>query len=161
MTRFLKKRRALSPAITTLILLGVAIAGGVTVLTVFNSQSSVAAVKGAITIESMSLIKNSSGETWLSVTIKNAGNKEIDTSAVNLQVDTDTGTAGLQPFTVNPTPQVLNPAQTASIFTRVDDSGGSPLTGLNLGQNIPVEILGTTPDGSTISVPSSVTVGLA
>jgi hypothetical protein len=157
----LKKRRGLSPAITTLIILGIAVIAGVAVFQNFQSQSSVASARGAITVENLALIKNPSGELWLSATIKNSGNKQIVSTAVNLQVDTDSGTAGIQPFLANPSPASLNPSQTASVFVRVVDSTGSPITSVNVGQSIPVEIRGTTPDGSVLTTPTSVMTSLA
>ncbi|HWP52463.1 MAG TPA: archaellin/type IV pilin N-terminal domain-containing protein, partial [Candidatus Binatia bacterium] len=63
-----KKRRGLSPAITTLIILGIAVIAGVAVFQNFQSQSSVASARGAITVENLALIKNPSGELWLSAT---------------------------------------------------------------------------------------------
>ncbi len=160
-TNPLKKRRGLSPAITTLIILGIAVIAGVAVFQNFQSQSSIASARGAITVESLALIKNPSGELWFSATIKNSGNKQIVSTAVNLQVDTDSGTSGIQPFLANPNPAALNPGQTASVFVRVDDSGGSPITSVNVGQSIPVEIRGTTPDGSVLTTPTSVMTSLA
>lgn len=157
----LKKRRGLSPAITTLIILGIAVIAGVAVFQNFQSQSSVASARGAITVENLALIKNPSGELWLSVTIKNSGNKQIDSTVVNLQVDTDSGTTGIQPFSANPTPAALNPGQTASVFVRVEDSTGSPITSVDVGQSIPVEIRGTTSDGSILTTPTSVMASLA
>lgn len=160
-TNPLKKRRGLSPAITTLIILGIAVIAGVAVFQNFQSQSSVVSARGAITVENLALIKNPSGELWLSATIKNSGNKQIDSTAVNLQVDTDSGTPGIQPFLANPSPAALNPGQTASVFVRVVDSGGSPITSVDVGQSIPVEIRGTTPDGSVLTTPTSVMTSLA
>ena len=157
----LKKRRGISPAITMLIILGISVLAGVAVFQNFQSQSSVASARGAITVENLALIKNPSGELWLSATIKNSGNKQIDSTVVNLQTDTNSGTPGIQPFSANPNPTALNPSQTASVFVRVDDANGSPITSLNVGQSVPVEIRGTTPDGSVVTTPTSVMTSLA
>lgn len=157
----LKKRRALSPAITMLIILGISVLAGVAVFQNFQSQSSVASARGAITVENLALIKNPSGELWLSATIKNSGNKQIDSTVVNLQVDTDSGTTGIQPFSANPNPAALNPGQTASVFVRVDDSGGTPIISLDVGESVPIEIRGITPDGSVVTTPTSVMTSLA
>lgn len=157
----LKKRRALSPAVTTLIILGIAVLAGVAVFQNFQSQSSVASARGAITVESLALIKNPSGELWLSATIKNSGNRQIDSTVVNLQVDTNSGTPGIQPFSANLTPAALNPGQTASVFVRVVDSTGAPITSVDVGQSVPVEIRGTTPDGSVLTTPTSVMTALS
>jgi len=157
----LKKRRGISPAITMLIILGISVLAGVAVFQNFQSQSSVASARGAITVENLALIKNPSGEMWLSATIKNSGNRQIDSTVVNLQVDTNSGTPGIQPFSANPNPAALNPGQTASVFVRVDDSGGSPITSVDVGESIPVEIRGTTPDGSIVTTPTSIMTSLA
>lgn len=157
----LKKRRGISPAITMLIILGISVLAGVAVFQNFQSQSSVASARGAITVENLALIKNPSGELWFSATIKNSGNRQIDSTVINLQVDTDSGTPGIQPFSANPNPAALNPGQTASVFVQVDDSNGSPIISLDVGESVPVEIRGTTPDGSVVTTPTSVMTSLA
>ena len=157
----IRKRRAIAPAITTLILLGIAVASGVSVFAVVNSASSVATVKGVIMIENVNLVKTSAGEEYLSMTLKNAGNKALSSTAVNLQVDTNPGVSGVQAFSASPLPAVINPGQTASVYTRVNYSNGTAMTAHNIGDTIAVEVVGTAPDGSTARQPTSVTVNLS
>ncbi|HEY8111096.1 MAG: archaellin/type IV pilin N-terminal domain-containing protein [Nitrososphaerales archaeon] len=156
-----RKRRAISPAITTLILLGIAIASGASVFTVVNSTSNVSTVKGAILIENVNLVKVTTGEEYLSMTLKNAGNKAMTSTAVNLQVDIDPNVSGIQVFSTSPLPMTLNPGQTASVYARVNYSNGSAMTAHNIGDTLAIEVVGISPDGSTTRQPISVTVNLS
>ncbi len=157
----IQKRRAISPAITTLILLGIAVASGTSVFAVVNSTSNVSAMKGAIMVENVHLIKTSTGEEYLSVTIKNVGNKVLTNTAVNLQVDTNLGVLGTQVFSISPLPASIGPGQTTSVYTRVNYSNGTAMVTHNIGDVLAIEAVGTTPDGSTTRMPTSVTVNMA
>jgi hypothetical protein len=161
MTPIIRKRRAISPAITTLILLGIAVASGVSVYGVANSASNVATIQGVVTIENVSLVKTTLGEEYLSMTLKNSGNKALSSTTVNLQVDTNAVTAGLQPFTVTPIPAALKPGQTTSVYSRVNNSGGTAMTSENLGDTIAIEVVGTTIDGSTVRQTATVAVSVS
>lgn len=157
----IQKRRAISPAITTLILLGIAVASGASVFAVVNSTSNVSAMKGIIMIENVSLVKTSAGEEYLSVTLKNVGNKVLTNLAVNLQIDADPALLGTQVFSVSPSPGSVNPGQTASVYARLDYSNGTAIAVHNMGDVLAMEAVGTTPDGSTTRMPASVAVGMA
>lgn len=157
----IRKRRAISPAITTLILLGIAIASGASVFAVVNSTSNVSAAKGVILIENANLVKITTGEEYLSMTLKNAGNKAMVSTAVNLQVDVNPNMAGVQAFSASPLPATLNPGQTASVYARVNYSNGSAMTTHDIGDTLAIEVVGISPDGSTTRQPTSVTVNLS
>lgn len=157
----IQKRRAISPAITTLILLGIAVASGASVFAVVNSTSNVSTMKSAIMLENVNLVKISTGEEYLSATLKNVGNKALTDIAVNLQVDTDLRTLGTQVFSVSPSPPSINPGQTTSVYTRVTYSNGTAMVVHNVGDVLAIEMVGMTPDGSTTRMPASVTVNLA
>lgn len=157
----IQKRRAISPAITTLILLGIAVASGASVFAVVNSTSNVSSMKGIIMLENVNLVKTSAGEEYFSATLKNAGNKALTNIVVNLQVDTDLGTLGTQVFSMYPSPTSINPGQTTSVSTRVNYSNGTAMVIHNMGDILAIEAVGITPDGSTTRMPASVTVNLA
>lgn len=157
----IQKRRAISPAITTLILLGIAIASGASVFTVVNSTSNVSAVKGIILIENANLVKTTTGEEYLSLTLKNAGNKAMISTSINLQVDVSPNMSGVQIFAVSPLPATLNPGQTASVYARVNYSNGSAITTHNIGDTLAIEVIGVSTDGSTTRQSTSVTVNLS
>jgi hypothetical protein len=157
----IQKRRAISPAITTLILLGIAVASGASVFAVVNSTSNVSAMKGIIMIENVSLVKTSAGEEYLSVTLKNVGNKMLTDLAVNLQIDADPALLGTQVFSISPSPGSVNPGQTASVYARLNYSNGTAIAVHNMGDVLAMEAVGTTPDGSTTRMPASVAVGMA
>ncbi len=156
-----KNRRGISPAITSIILIGVAVAAGIGGYTVYASTANTASLKGAVTIEAVSLVKQSNGEEYLSITIKNSGNKAFTSSSVNLQIDTDSASTGIQPFSASPLPAELNPGQTASITARLINSAGTAITSQNIGETTPLEIVVITTDGSTISELISVTMSLS
>jgi flagellin-like protein len=156
-----KNRRGISPAITTIILIGVAVAAGIGSYTVYTTTANIASLKGAVTVEAISLVKQSNGEEYLSITIKNSGNKPFTSSSINLQIDTDDALPGIQPFSVNPLPAVLNPGQTASITTQLVNAIGTAITSQNIGDAISIEIVATTNDGSTISELTSTIVSLS
>jgi hypothetical protein len=156
-----KSRCGISPAITSIILIGVAVAAGVGTYAVYASAANTSSLKGALIVEAISLVKQSNGEEYISVTIKNSGNKAFVSSLVNLQIDTNTVTAGVQPFSANLVPAALSPGQTASITARIVNSTGAAITSQNIGDTFPVEIVATTTDGSTIRSLTSVTVSLS
>ncbi len=157
----IRKRRAISPAITTLILLGIAIASGASVFAVVNSTSNVSAARGIILIENANLVKTTTGEEYLSMTLKNAGSKAMVSTAINLQVDVNPNVSGIQVFSTSPLPTILNPGQTASVYARVNYSNGSAMTTHNIGDTLAIEVVGISPDGSTARRPTSVTVNLS
>jgi hypothetical protein len=157
----LNKRRGIAPAITTLILIGVAVAAGLGGYSAYNSASNVATLKGVISVENVHLIKSSNGEEYLSITLKNSGNKQIAATTINLQTDTDANIAGVQPFSTSPLPQSMNPGQTSSAYSRVNFANGTAMMSHNIGDHIPIEIVATTSDGSTVRTTASVTVSLS
>ncbi|HWP78585.1 MAG TPA: hypothetical protein VNL34_02910 [Candidatus Nitrosotenuis sp.] len=161
MTKLVEKRRGIAPAITTLILIGVAVAAGLGGYSAYNSASNVATLKGIISIENVQLIKSSNGEEYLSVTLKNSGNKHIETTIINLQTDMDVSVSGIQPFSTIPTPSSMSPGQTSSAYSRINFANGTAMTSHNIGDHIPVEIIATTSDGSTVRNTASVTVSLS
>jgi hypothetical protein len=148
----------MSAAIISIILIAVAVVAGGAVAGIYFSQASTSSLKTVVSVDQLSLIKQSNGETWFVATIKNNGNKQITSSTVELQVDTNAGTAGIQPFTVSPSPALINPGQSSSASGRVVDSGGAAITSLNYGDVIPVAITVTSSDGSTSRTLTSVTV---
>ncbi|CDI05027.1 hypothetical protein NITUZ_140102 [Candidatus Nitrosotenuis uzonensis] len=161
MTEIYSKRRAISPAVTSIILIGVAVAAGISGYSVFASAANTASLKGSMTIENANVLKQTNGEQWLSVTIKNSGNKVFSSSVVNLQIDADPITVGLQPFTVPIFPATLGPGQTGSASARIVDVSGSPIIAHNIGDTLPLEVIVTTPEGSTLREMMSVSVRMS
>ncbi|MGI0004726.1 MAG: archaellin/type IV pilin N-terminal domain-containing protein [Candidatus Nitrosotenuis sp.] len=160
-TSNVKKRRGIAPAITTLILIGVAVAAGLGAYAAYNSASSIATLKGVISVENAQLIKSTNGEEYISVTLKNSGNKHISATTINLQADTNTSVIGMQPFTTTPLPLAMSPGQTSSVYSKISFANGTAMTIHNIGDHIPMEIAATTSDGSTVRTASSVVVSLS
>jgi flagellin-like protein len=161
MARTLRNRRGISPAITSIILIGVAVAAGISGYSVFVSTANTASLKGTLIVEDANLLKQANGEMWLSVTIKNSGNKAFSSNIVNLHLDTNPSIAGIQPFVVTLQPSPLNPGQTASASAQVIDSAGFAITWPNIGDALPIEIVSTGTDGSTVREITSILVGIS
>lgn len=157
----LGNRSGISPAITSIILIGVAVAAGISSYSAFTSTANMASLKGSITVEIASINKQANGEQWFSATIKNSGNKAFSSSLVNIHIDTEPTTAGIQPFMATPSPSALNPGQTGSVSARMIDVEGSAIVAHNIGDILPMEIVATTTDGSTIREMTSVIVGIS
>jgi hypothetical protein len=85
------KRRAISGAITTLLLIGVAVAAAVGVGAYVMSASNNAKGTVQTSIEEVSLVKTTGGVTW-AIAVKNNGNSPITTASFTL-LDTTAATA--------------------------------------------------------------------
>ncbi|MBO3809761.1 MAG: hypothetical protein FGF50_09250 [Candidatus Brockarchaeota archaeon] len=78
------RRRAISPLIATIILIAICVVGGLMVYSVFMSTSSTLAAKGQVSVETVDLVKQTTGETTFSITVKNTGNKPAKSLTVKL-----------------------------------------------------------------------------
>ena len=75
--RLLKSKKLISPLIATLILVGVALAGGLLVYGLTFGSFGTLSARGQISIESMDLIKDTDGNMVFTITLKNSGNKPV------------------------------------------------------------------------------------
>lgn len=155
------RKRGISPAITSIILIGVAVAAGVTSYSVFTSTANITSSRGAFVVEAVNIAKQANGEQWISITIKNTGNKAFSSSQINLQIDTDGAVDGIQPFTSEMSPSALNPGQTGSTTARITNGEGLPVVAHNIGDALPLEIVATMTDGSTVREVMLVSVGMS
>jgi flagellin-like protein len=78
------KRRAISPLIATIILIAITIAGGLLVYSVFFNTYGVLSAKGQVTVEAIKLVRDSTGSTVFTITLKSTGNNPVTALTVNL-----------------------------------------------------------------------------
>jgi hypothetical protein len=85
-----RKRKAVSPAIVTLLLMAVAIAGGIAVWQSMNSQAQTISKISKLDIVDISLSKlQVGGKAFFSVTLKNSGTIDFDTIEAGFWDDTN------------------------------------------------------------------------
>jgi len=107
-------KRAISPLIATIILISICVAGGLLVYSVFMSTTSTLTAKGQIEVEAIDLVKDTDGAMAFSITVKNSGNKPINSLTVTVDGESlgdILGGAVLQPGqSVSATDGTLTPA---------------------------------------------------
>jgi len=82
--RILKQKRGISPLIATIILIAICIAGGALVYSIFFSTASTLNATGQLNVQSITLVKDTSGNTVFAMTIKNVSNKPFNSLNVTL-----------------------------------------------------------------------------
>jgi flagellin-like protein len=107
--KLFKHKKAISPLISTLILIAIAIAGGLIVYGAMYSWSGTVSSKAQVEVESIDLVKSGSTVTF-SITVKNAGNKPITELNVTLNGESS-------PYTLSLPTGGLAPGQSASHST--------------------------------------------
>lgn len=80
----MKARRGISPLIATIILIAITVAGGLLIYSMFMSTGSIWGTKGQVSIENIKLVKDTAGSVTFSITIKNTGNKPVQSLEVKL-----------------------------------------------------------------------------
>jgi len=133
----MRARRGISPLIATIILIAITVAGGLLIYSMFLSTGSIWGAKGQVAVENVKLVKDSSGSVLFSITLKNTGNKPVQSLTVKL-AGQDVGlTLG------NP----LQPGQSTSF---VGDAPQIP-GGYIIGNSYTVAIEAVFTDGSTFA----------
>lgn len=143
----LKHKRGISPLIATIILIAICVAGGALIYSIFFSTASTINATGQLNVQSINLITDTQGNTAFSVTIKNVGNKPINSLNVTLANEPLAVVSSITPTAP------LQPGQSASY---------TPTTPLNsnsyiIGNTYNVIISAQTTDGSTLTQTTSVT----
>ena len=139
----MRGKRGISPLIATIILIAIALAGGLLVYTYMTSMATVLSAKGQISVEAIDLVRGSDGKATFSITVKNSGNKPIKQLNVTLSGQSEASFPGVSD--ANP----LQPGQTASYIK-------SDLTGYVAGNSYNVVIEAVFTDGSTFTTTVSV-----
>lgn len=136
--------RAISPLIATVILIAIVVAGGLLVYSIFFSTSGTLTAKGQVTVEAIDLVKQTTGESVFTITIKNTGNKPVTALTVTLASEAD-ASVDLSSVGGN-----LQPGQSTSYMNNA-------LTGSYIsGNSYNVVIKATFSDGSTFTTTTSV-----
>jgi flagellin-like protein len=142
-------RKAISPLLATIILIAITIVGGLVVYSIFTSSAGTAGSQSSLQVVSDQLVVPTGGgsATW-AITVKNQGNKPIQTMSVTLGTTTLTGCSSsglvlITPASCSGTSTTINLAPGQSI------AGSTPVSGVTVGQTYSVTITATFVDGST------------
>jgi len=139
-----RKRKAVSPAIVTMLLMAVAIAGGMAVWQSMNSQAQIMSKVSKLDIVDVSLVKLQVGDkAFFSVTLKNSGTTDFDSVEAGFW-DNNNKYISFVKNSVN-----LLPGQQWSEDNTFDAS-------VTANQKYTVKISGTTSDGSRFSMAKTV-----
>jgi len=143
--QILKHKRGISPLIATIILIAICIAGGALIYSIFFSTASTLNATPQINVQTVNLVKDSSGNVAFSITLKNVGNKPI--SSLNVTLASEPKATISSVTTATP----LQPGQSVSYVPT------GALTGTYIsGNNYNIIITAQTTDGSTIAQTVSV-----
>ena len=135
-------RRAISPLIATIILIGITIGAGLVIYNLFFSAAGTLSAQLNIQVVSVDIVKTST-QTLVSATIKNAGNKPISACTVTVWGDSGSVTLDLGSIEVGRTKSA----------SATNPSGFS----VTAGKSYPVKVSVTAADGSTLDKSFSVT----
>jgi len=132
-------KKAVSPLISTIILIALCVAGGLVVYSQIFSTSNILSARGQVTVESVDLAVQTDGQTVFTITIKNTGNKPVSELTVNL--------AGTD-YTVTLPSGGLQPGRSAC---HVETNPTPPANGFVVGKSYNVVVKATFSDGSGFS----------
>lgn len=148
------KRRAISGLLQVAMIVGIVIifAGILFAFAgdIFDAQTTA----GSVSLQKI-LIQGAGADSYLSANVKNTGNSEVTALSVKIMLDTDSDTAGMQPFAQQLSPLPLAPGMTASVHALVVDSAGAAMA-VTAGTEVAALIEATTAGGSRISEPVTV-----
>lgn len=142
--------------LAAVLLIGITVAMGGVLAYVFMGQMDTLTQSDSVTPSNVSIVDVGSSS-YISANVKNTGNGEITDLEIIVEVDTDSGTGGVQPFEANFNPTTLQPGQTSTVNAEIVDTGSSPIS-MSAGQEYLVTVNGTTADGGNISYPSATRV---
>jgi flagellin-like protein len=147
----IRKIRAISPLIATIILIAITIVGGLLIYNLFFATSSTASSTSAISVQNIDLVvPGGSGNAQFSITVKNTGNKPIKNYTITI-----IGENGQNSTSRNLSTQI-QPGQTFSVqYTPVNATNKALLTFV-VGKYYAVNIQVTFSDGTTFATSTSV-----
>lgn len=146
----------MSPMIAVIILIGITVAMGGVLAYVFMGQTDTLTQSDSVTPSSISLIKVGS-TSFVSANVKNTGNADVNNLEIIVEVDTNTGSPGIQPFSIDFSPSTIRPGQTATVNAKIVDNVNAVIS-MTSGIQYLVSVNGTTADGGNISYPTAVRV---
>jgi flagellin-like protein len=139
--RILKQKRGISPLIATIILIAICVAGGALVYSIFFSTAGTLNATGQLNVQSITLVKDTAGNTVFAMTIKNVGNKPFNSLNVTLASEPLAIVASVKATAP------LQPGQSVAYVPTAALSGNNYI----IGNNYNVIISAQTTDGSTLT----------
>jgi flagellin-like protein len=142
----IRKIRAISPLIATIILIAITIVGGLLIYNLFFATSSTASSTSAISVQNIDLVvPGGSGDVQFSITIKNTGNKPVIAYKITI-------------FGENGQNSITNTTNTLTVQPGQTFSEQKTLSGLSfiVGKYYAVNIQVTFSDKTTFSTSTSV-----
>jgi len=142
--------------IAVILLIGITVAMGGVLAYVFIGQTDTLTQSDSITASNVAIV-DVGATSYVSANVKNTGNADVTGLNILVQVDTDSGTAGIQPFEASFNPSTISPGQTATVNTAIIDNTSADIS-MSAGEKYLVTVNGTTADGGNISYPTPVRV---
>jgi flagellin-like protein len=142
-------RKAISPLLATIILIAITIVGGLVVYSIFTSSAGAAGSQSSVQVVSDQLVVPTGGgsATW-AITVKNQGNKPIQTMSVTLGTSVTTLT-GCSSSGLVLIPPPCSGSTTINLAPGQSIAGSTPVSGITVGQTYSVTVTATFVDGST------------
>ena len=140
-----KNRRALSPLIATILVIGITVAIAGTLYAYTSGIFSAGGAKGQLSVEAADLVKDTAGNVTFTCTIKNVGTKPANAVYVTLDGEAETEILG---------GSTLQPGQTVSVVWT--SAGGDLTQTYTAGNSYSLVIRATFTDGSSFSMTTSV-----
>ena len=156
MTTNLRERRAISGILQVLLIVAIVIIAGASLAVFALDMVDIGTIMDSVEVGKTTLSKASAG-TYVSTTVQNNGNTAITSANVIVQIDTDSGTAEIQPFTVSATGAPFDPGDTFSVYELIVDSGSTAIP-MTAGDTYHVVIEATSSNGSVVTDPIRVRV---
>jgi flagellin-like protein len=141
----LRDRKALSPLIATILVIGITVAVAGTLYGYTTGVFGAVGAKGQLSIETADLVRDTAGNAIFTATIKNVGTKPANAVYITLDGETEQ--------TVNLPGGTLQPGQTVSVVYR---SGAELTQTYTAGNTYTITLRATFTDGSTFSATTSV-----
>lgn len=151
-----KRRRGISGLMQVAMIVGIVIIFAGVLFSFASDIFDVQTIADSISLQTVTL-QSVNSDTYLSANIKNTGNTDVTGLRVQVLVDTDSTTRGVQPFVADILPSPLRPGMTGSVHEIVIDNSGDSIT-LATGSEVAIMINATTIDGSYLTEPVTVRV---
>ena len=152
------RRRGISGLMQVAMIVGIVIIFAGVLFSFAGNIFSVQTVTDSISMQKV-LVHKVAGTAFLSANVKNTGTVDIIGLQASVWVETDGNSGnGIQPFTASLRPVPLAPGMTASVYTEITESDGSPIS-LSSGREVAVIVNATTADNSLLTETVSARVG--
>lgn len=151
-----KERRAISGILQVILIVAIVIIAAASLAVFALDLVDTGTIMDSVEVGKMSLSK-AGGDTYVAATIQNNGNTAITSASIQVQIDTDSATAGIQPFTTVVSGAPFEPGETFSVYQLVVDSSNTAIS-MTTGDTYHVIINAVSATGSTVTDPIKVRV---